>query len=43
MAVDGETGYRCGRYDFEMKNNEWGSVEGFKRNVATFGGKILNG
>lgn len=43
MAMDGETGCRCGRYDFEMKNNEWFSVEGFKRNVATFGGKILNG
>ncbi|MBE4950110.1 RHS repeat-associated core domain-containing protein [Chryseobacterium culicis] len=43
LAVDGETGCRCGRYDFEMKNDEWGSVEGFKRNVATFGGKILNG
>ncbi|MDY3339282.1 hypothetical protein PG279_08850 [Riemerella anatipestifer] len=43
IAMDGETGCRCGRYDFEMKNNEWLSVEGFKRNVATFGGKIFNG
>lgn len=43
IATDRETGCRCGRYDFEMKNDQWFSVEGFKRNVATFGGKILNG
>ncbi|AZA52499.1 hypothetical protein [Chryseobacterium sp. G0201] len=43
MAMDGETGCRCGRYDFEMKNNEWLSVDGFKRNIATFGGQVLNG
>ena len=43
IAMDGETGCRCGRYDFEMKNNEWTSLQGFKRNIATFGGQILNG
>lgn len=43
IAVDGETGCRCERFDFDLKNNEWTTRDGFVRNIGAIGGTIFNG